>query len=139
MTNQSKNMINLKESPQLTVSGELEQFEANNILEFFPETYRQELTTLIRGRSVLVLIELAYLPYTKSNISSLAQDLVLPRSTVHNEMKLLMELGYITLYQTTETLQDTRYKYYTLTERGAQFLLLLKEIIQNTLTKIVDA
>ena len=42
------------------------------------------------------------------------------------------------LYQTTETLQDTRFKYYTLTERGAQFLLLLKEIIQKTLVKIDD-
>ena len=42
-------------------------------------------------------------------------------------MKKLLEMKYIKQFMSSEILVDTRYKFYTLTEKGLIFLHLLKE------------
>jgi DNA-binding MarR family transcriptional regulator len=103
------------------------------IANLFPPQIRKDITSEIRGRSVLILVELAYQPLENAFSNYFSKALNIPHQTVSFELKKLVELDYIQTLQTPTTLQDTRFKYYKLTHKGTLFLYLLKETIAYTL------
>jgi hypothetical protein len=108
------------------------------VINLFPPEFKNELKSTIRGRTVLVLIELAYQKLEQSHTSFIAVNLKLPFSTVASEIRVLTSLGYIENIISKETLSDARFKFYSLTEKGVLFLYLMKESITLTLTQIDD-
>ncbi|MHA2362834.1 MAG: right-handed parallel beta-helix repeat-containing protein [Candidatus Hodarchaeales archaeon] len=106
------------------------------LVNIFPSELRNELKTDIRGKSVLILIEIAYQPPMKSYSANIAQILSIPRQTVSEEFKRLLNLHYLQPLISNETLMDGRFKYYGLTRKGITFLHLLKESLRVTLMRM---
>ncbi|MHA2110436.1 MAG: hypothetical protein ACW98W_03095, partial [Candidatus Hodarchaeales archaeon] len=98
-------------------------------INVFPADMQQELKSDLRGRSILILVELAYQAPNNSHASFISELLHIPLSTVIFEIKKLMFLQYIKILVNPQTLQDNRIKYYILTPKGIIFLHLLKESV----------
>ncbi|MHA2339099.1 MAG: WD40 repeat domain-containing protein [Candidatus Hodarchaeales archaeon] len=96
-------------------------------IDVFPPDIQTDLKSELRGRSILILIELAYKYPEQAHVLSIAEGLKIPRSTISFEIKKLVFLQYIRQVQDLNSLQDTRYKFYSLTPKGIIFLNLLKE------------
>ncbi|MHA1983518.1 MAG: hypothetical protein ACW967_04110 [Candidatus Hodarchaeales archaeon] len=103
------------------------------ITDIFPQNMQNEITSEIRGRTVLVLVELAYQPSNHAYLGYIAKVLNIPRQSASFELKRLTKLGYIQNRQEYSTLQDVRFKYYELTQKGILFLYLLKETLAYSL------
>ncbi|MHA2339117.1 MAG: right-handed parallel beta-helix repeat-containing protein [Candidatus Hodarchaeales archaeon] len=108
-------------------------FETESIINYFPEDIREELISSIKGRSVLVLIEIAYNDPETTNPAYLSKILNIPPSTLTSEIKKLQKMNYINPYISKRVLEDPRYKNYVISEKGFRFLTLLKETIKITL------
>lgn len=106
------------------------------IANIYPPDIQTEMKSSFKGKSVLILIEIAYQPITKSNTSYLAKILKIPQQTTSDEVKKLYDLKYLKPCVSKETLLDTRKKNYSLTEKGLIFLHLLKESLTTTITKM---
>ncbi|MHA2102652.1 MAG: right-handed parallel beta-helix repeat-containing protein [Candidatus Hodarchaeales archaeon] len=102
----------------------------------FPPDIQHEMKSSIKGRTVLMLIEIAYQPITNSNTSYLAKILDIPQQTASDEIKKLNELEYLRPFVSKKTLIDTRKKSYSLTQKGVVLLHLLKESLTVTITKM---
>lgn len=92
-----------------------------------------ELKSDLRGRTVSILIELAYQYPNNAHTSYISKMLKIPQPTVTVEIKKLQLLQYIQLAITPTNLQDNRFKFYSLTPKGIIFLHLLKESISLSL------
>jgi DNA-binding MarR family transcriptional regulator len=103
------------------------------ITNLYPEDIKIEMKSHIKGRTMLLLIEIAYQGPKKSNSKYLSDMLSIPQSTVTKEVKKLLEMNYITQFVSTDILFDTRYKFYSLTEKGLIFLHLLKESLSMSI------
>ena len=101
--------------------------------KLFPPEYRKELNSDIRGRTVLILIELAFQDLESRFQGFLVKELKIPQQTIAFELKRLLDLDYIKIFNSTDTLVDTRIKYYELTHKGLLFLHILKDVISYTL------
>jgi DNA-binding MarR family transcriptional regulator len=104
--------------------------------QIFPPNYRNDLQSSIRGRTVLILIEFAYQELENSHPSYIAKSLNLPRTSVFNEIKQLLKLEYIQSTISPKTLEDSRFKYYSLSRKGIVFLYLLKETLNITIMQM---
>jgi len=102
----------------------------------FPPDIHHELKTEIKGRSVLILIELAFQSSSNSYSGFIAKELQIPQQTVSDEIKKLIKLDYIQNFISKDTLLDTRFKYFTLTSKGIIFLHLLKETLSIAIMKM---
>ena len=101
------------------------------------EDLHNELKSDLRGRSVLILVEMAFLNPQKSNASYLSDKLNIPLSTIIFEIKKLLKLEYIQLTISTETLLDNRVKYYSFTSKGIVFLKFLNETITRSVENLI--
>ena len=104
--------------------------------DIFPSEIQTELKSELRGRTVTILIELAYQYPQNAHASFIAKTLNIPHPTVTVEIKKLQLLQYIQLVITPDSLQDSRFKFYSLTPKGVVFLHLLKESISLSLAHI---
>ncbi|OLS22692.1 MAG: hypothetical protein HeimC3_29660 [Candidatus Heimdallarchaeota archaeon LC_3] len=119
-----------------TPNFQLEGFEVESIINYFPEDIRKELISNIKGRSILVLIEIAYNDPQRTNPAYLSKVLSIPASTLTTEIKKLTKLNYIEPYISKRVLNDPRYKNYTVSEKGYRFLYLMKETLKITLEQM---
>ena len=101
-----------------------------------PDDIRSEVKTNLKGRTILILIELAYQPIKNSHQTYLSEKLNIPRQTVHDELIRLRDMGYIQLYNSFELLDDIRFKFYSLKKKGIIFLHILKETIAYSISHI---
>ena len=99
----------------------------------FPEDIRNDLKSGLRGRTVLILVEIAYQYPNNSYMVYLAKILDIPIQTVSREIKQLEKLNYIQQEITISNLNDNRYKYFKLTSRGILLLHLFKETLNITI------
>ena len=117
----------------------IQQIEPRKISSFvavnhiFPPDIRKEMKDEIKGRTILVLIEIAFQSPIKSNLVCIAEILSISVPTASRDLKKLLDNQYINEISTNESLLDTRYKFYSLTAKGYLFLHLLKESISITL------
>lgn len=110
--------------------------DSTTMVNIYPNDLRNEMKSKIKGKSVLILIELAYQPLHNSHTSYIAKVLDIPQQTVSDEIKRLINLEYLNSVINENTLADTRYKYYSVSKKGILFLHLLKESIRVTLLQV---
>ena len=108
------------------------------IVNIFPPDIQSELKSDLRGRTVTILVELAYQYPKNAHVSYLAKALNIPQSTVTVEIKKLQLLQYIEPVINPKTLHDNRFKFYSLTPKGIIFLHLLKESISLSLAHMKE-
>ena len=110
--------------------------EYTALVNIFPDDIKNEMKSFIKGKTVLILTELAYQPLENSHSAFISEILSIPRQTVSDEIKRLTQQKYIQPAMNHKTLIDARFKYYTLTKKGILFLHLLKESIRVTLMQV---
>jgi DNA-binding MarR family transcriptional regulator len=108
----------------------------HTISDFFSQDMHKEIQVEIKGRIILVLVEIAFQGPDKANTVFIGKLLDISRQTVSGDINRLLKLNYIEPHVTSQTLQDTRFKYYSLTYKGLTFLQMLKESISLTLMEI---
>ena len=98
-----------------------------------PCDLKSELKSIVKGKTILILTEIAIQPLTNSHSAFIAEILSIPRQTVSDELKRLIEINYIQPIITTVTLNDARFKHYKITKKGILLLQMLKESINTSL------
>ena len=106
-----------------------EDQESSFVSKKFPENVRNDLKSGLRGKRLLILIEIAYLYPNNSYLSFISKNLELPNQTTSREIKQLKNMGYIEQDIAVDNLIDNRFKYFKLTTKGLIFLHLLKETL----------
>ena len=102
----------------------------------YPQDIQEELKSNFKGRTILMLIEIAFQPLPNSNTAFISKVLDIPNQTAYDEIKRLTHLEYIQPEVSRTTLLDNRKKNYALTHKGLVFLYLLKESLTTTITKM---
>ena len=98
-----------------------------------PDDISSEMKSGLRGRTLLILVELAYQYPENSYLAFIASNLDISKQTASREIKQLENLGYIEQDITFDNLVDNRFKYFKLTQKGVLFLHLLKETLSVTI------
>ncbi|OLS24204.1 MAG: hypothetical protein HeimC3_21030 [Candidatus Heimdallarchaeota archaeon LC_3] len=117
-----------------------EKFESNtlNLLDYFPADIRSDLHSGLKMRTIMTLTEIAYQNPTETNLIEISKILNIPKSTMSDEMKKLIDFGYIEYFITTKVITDARYKTYIITSKGLKLLHMLKNVFQLTINQIKE-
>jgi DNA-binding MarR family transcriptional regulator len=116
----------------------LEITDSSSIIDFFPVHFHQDMISELKGRSVLVLIEIAYQYPSDTNPTNIANVLNISPTTLSGELKRLEKLDYIKTHVSRKVLSDSRYKNFVPTEKGIQFLQFLKIGIKIAINRLED-
>ncbi|MHA1990892.1 MAG: ABC transporter substrate-binding protein [Candidatus Hodarchaeales archaeon] len=116
----------------------LETTDSSSIIDFFPVHFHQDMISGLKGRSVLVLIEIAYQYPSDTNPTNIANALNISPTTLSGELKRLEKLDYIKTHVSRKVLSDSRYKNFVPTEKGIQFLQFLKIGIKIAINRLED-
>ncbi|MFQ5977720.1 MAG: winged helix-turn-helix domain-containing protein [Candidatus Heimdallarchaeota archaeon] len=119
-----------------TRSKSLEVVDQAGFANHFPPSIRDDLKSGMKGRTVLTLIEIACQYPEEINPTQLSQTLDIPPTSISDEIKRLIDLKYIEPYLSAKTLQDGRYRYYSITTRGSEFLNFLKGILELAINQM---
>lgn len=124
-------------SPENTLASEIVISSVNDsVIQFFSSTFQNELKSAIKGRTIIVLIELAYQNPSETNPLKIAEKVGIPLSTFSKEIKKLVDLNYIENHISNQVLLDARMRNYRITVKGYEFLLILNDILKRTITQI---
>ncbi|MFX0125445.1 MAG: winged helix DNA-binding protein [Candidatus Hodarchaeota archaeon] len=113
-----------------------EIYTPSSMVEYFPSDIQHELRSELKGRTVLVLIEIAYQDPSDTNPVKLAKNLNIPLSTLSKEIKKLRELQYIEMYVSSQVIQDARQKNFEITPKGFKFLSILNIVLKVTIDQL---
>ena len=106
-----------------------------SLITWFPDDYRIELKSKLKGRTILTLIEIAFQYSEDANLTKLAQSLDIPASTLSDELKKLIKLNYLDFHVTPRVLHDGRYRHYIITAKGISFLKILKNALELSIRR----
>ena len=109
-------------------------FEVEKILnldKFFKKVLFFDIKNKFRSRTLLILLHIALIFPLSVNISSVAKSLNIPKSTVTDEFRILINLNYVNIDLSLENLSDSRYKFYSLTSKGRNVLESYKRVFNN--------
>jgi parallel beta-helix repeat protein len=109
-----------------------------SLAKWFPTDYRSELKSELKGRTVLTLIEMAFLYAEEANLTILAQNLDIPQSTLSNELRKLVKLNYLDFHVSPQVLHDGRSRHYIITSKGISFLKILKSALELSIRRIKE-
>ncbi|NHJ87951.1 MAG: winged helix-turn-helix transcriptional regulator [Asgard group archaeon] len=110
--------------------------ENGSIAKYFPDSIHKELKSEIKGRTVMVLIEIAYQNPSETNPIKIAEGVGIPPSTLSKEINKLITLNYIEQHVSSQVLLDARYRNFRITKKGFEFLNILNVILKDTIQKI---
>jgi parallel beta-helix repeat protein len=99
-------------------------------VDYFPANIQKDLRLKLKGRTVLTLIEIAYQDPEVMNPVKLAHILNIPPSTLSNDIKRLIDLGYLESYISSQVMEDGRFRTYSITLKGVSFLRILKGALE---------
>lgn len=136
LENSKTNLIS--DSMTLPALPEIAHTEHLVIGNIFPPDIREEMKSDIRGRTVLVLIEIAYQDAMKSYAGYISEALEIPQQTLSDDIRKLQRLDYIKTVISPKMLLDGRFKYFILTAKGYLFLHLLKESLAMAIMKVKE-
>ena len=118
------------------VAGEDVSSVSGSIVNYFPIGFQSDLKSEIKGRTVMVLIEIAYQNPSETNPVKIADGIGIPLSTLSKEIKKLVRLNYVESHVSHQVLLDTRYRNFKLTTKGFEFLNILNVVLKNTIKQI---
>ncbi|MHA2227437.1 MAG: NosD domain-containing protein [Candidatus Hodarchaeales archaeon] len=124
-------LLKAAETEELVVSVKRATIES-----YFSPHIREVLTSNMKGRTVLVLIEIAYHYPEETHPARLADTLNIPSSTFSREINRLIELDYVEPYISPQVLQDGRFRNYRVTPKGVAFLDTLKEALALSIDRL---
>jgi DNA-binding MarR family transcriptional regulator len=119
----------------LETKNSLDSVETSSLITYFPSDVQETLKS-IKGRTALVLIEMAYQDLLETNPTKLSQSLNIPPSSISDEIKKLTALDFIVSDVKLSLIQDTRYKYYNITSKGFLFLSSLKGALELSINRL---
>ncbi|MHA1983801.1 MAG: MarR family transcriptional regulator [Candidatus Hodarchaeales archaeon] len=119
-----------------TISVKKRKDEEQVFMGYFPSDIRNNLQSGLKMRTIMILTEIAYQNPTETNLNELFKRLKIPKSTLSDEIKKLINFGYIKHFSTLKVLTDTRYKTYSITSKGFQLLYILKDAFHLTINQI---
>ena len=117
-------------------SGETISIENGSITQYFSSPFHNEFKSEIKGRTVMVLIEIAYQNPSETNPIKIAEGVGIPTSTLSKEIKKLITLNYIDYHISSQVLMDARYRNFKITKKGFEFLNLLNIILKDAIQKV---
>jgi parallel beta-helix repeat protein len=120
--------------PQKTIE-QLDSIETTSLITYFPSDVQETLKS-IKGRTALVLIEMAYQDLLETNLTKLSQSLNIPPTTVSDEIKKLVNLDFIESDVKPSLIQDARFRYYNITSKGFLFLSSLKGALELSIKRL---
>ena len=109
---------------------------ATSIVDIFPHDLRHDLQHNMKGRTVLTLIEMAYLGPHDTTLTKISKSLEIPLPTLSKEIKKLQTAGYVKTYLTPQMLQDARFKNFTITKKGFELLLNLDTALKIAIERM---
>jgi parallel beta-helix repeat protein len=115
-----------------------EPITPTSLAKWFPTDYRSELKSELKGRTVLTLIEVAFLYAEDVNMTLLAQNLDIPPSTLSGELRKLVSLNYLDFHVSPQVLHDGRFRHYIITPKGISFLKILKSALELSIKRIKE-
>ncbi|MHA1978463.1 MAG: right-handed parallel beta-helix repeat-containing protein [Candidatus Hodarchaeales archaeon] len=124
-------LLKVAETEELLISVESATTES-----YFSPHIRDVLTSDMKGRTVLVLIEISYQYHDKTHPTQIAKSLNIPLSTLLREINKLIESDYIEPYTSPQVLKDGRFRNYSVTPRGLTFLDSLKDALAISIDKL---
>ncbi len=107
-----------------------------SIADIFPQNLRYDLQHNMKGRTVLTLIEMAYLGPDDTTPTKISKSLNIPLPTLSKEIKKLETAGYVETYLTTQMLQDARVKNFVITKKGFELLLNLDTALKIAIQRM---
>jgi DNA-binding MarR family transcriptional regulator len=113
----------------------LDSVETTSLIAYFPSDIQETLKS-IKGRTALVLIEMAYQDLLETNSTKLSQSLNIPHSSISDEIKKLVKLDFIVSDVKPSLIWDARYKYYKITSKGLVFLSSLKGALELSINRL---
>jgi DNA-binding MarR family transcriptional regulator len=116
----------------------LEPTEPGSLAEYFPSDIRENLKSGMKARTVLTLIEIAFQYADETHPMYLSRILDIPPSTLSAELQKLTELNYIEFHVSAKTLQDGRFRNYTITPKGVSFLRILKGALELSIRRMKE-
>jgi DNA-binding MarR family transcriptional regulator len=119
-----------------TVANKKWKEEDQYFVEYFPNDIRNDLQSGLKMRTIMTLTEIAYQNPTETNVNELSKILNIPKSTLSDEIKKLINFGYIEHYATPKVIADARYKTYSITSKGFMLLQMIKDALQLTINQI---
>ena len=119
-----------------TTTGKKISLGNGSVAQYISSSFHNELKSEIRGRTVLVLIEIAYQNPSETNPVKIAEGVGIPLSTLSKEIKRLTTLNYIESYVSNQVLLDARFRNFKITTKGFEFLNMLNVILKNTISQI---
>ena len=99
---------------------------------------RKDFISGLKGRMILTLVEIAHHYPEETNHATLCKNLGIPRSTLSNQIKKLIELDYLETTISTKLLNDARYKTFRITMKGISFLNMLKDVLDSTVKRFEE-
>ena len=99
---------------------------------------RKDFISGLKGRLILTLVEIAHQYPDEATHSSLCKNLGIPRSTLSNQIKKLIELDYLEATISHILLHDARYRSFRITIKGISFLNMLKDVLDSTVKRFEE-
>ncbi|MFW9856838.1 MAG: NosD domain-containing protein [Candidatus Thorarchaeota archaeon] len=110
--------------------------ESVSLIEYFPSEIRHDLLSKLKGRSVLTLIEIAYHYPDNVHTLELSKILDISPTTLSYEIKRLHSLNYLKFEPFAQGVHDARFRFYSLTPKGAHLLYLLKGVLNTAIMRM---
>ena len=107
-----------------------------SIADVFPLDLRHDLQHRMKGRTVLTLIEMAYLGPHATTTTKISKNLNIPLPTLSKEIKKLETAGYVETYLTPQMLHDARFKNFVITKKGFRLLLNLDVALKIAIDRL---
>jgi parallel beta-helix repeat protein len=114
---------------------QLDPVDTSSLTNYFPTDFQETLKSM-KGRTALVLIEMAYQDLLETNPTKISQSLNIPPTTVSDEIKRLITLDFIESDVQPSLIQDARFKYYKITSKGFIFLSSLKRALELSINRL---
>lgn len=114
----------------------IQQAKNQSVLDVMSIEFQDDFLSEIKGKTVLILVEIAYLDKRRANATNLSKTLQIPIPTLSRELKKLSQLRYVQPFHSEETLRDSRVRCYQITSKGYQFLTHLNHLLKITIKEL---
>ena len=108
------------------------------LFDYFSLENKIEFQEMVKGKTTIVLIEIAYQDPSATNPTKLSKSLNIPLSSLSREISKLIKLNYLEPHISKRILEDTRLKNFKISLKGYQFLSNLNSALNVTIDRLKE-